>query len=172
MGIIQRTTLFGYFDDAKEIQICIQDQSMMTILKIIWEEALFILGGYRNHGRPRSKFLWPPLNGPNREVFFWIIPIILVKMWGFDPPGSPYMVLPPTVMQLILNKYHHAFSWMYICGYFALSNGPNREVLWIIPIFVVIFDQNVGFWPPGVSMYGITPCCYAINFEEMHHALS
>ena len=27
--------------------------------------------------------------------FFWIIPIILVKMWGFDPPGSPYMVLPP-----------------------------------------------------------------------------
>ena len=45
MGIIQRTTLFGYFDDAKEIQICIQDQSMMTILKIIWEEALFILGG-------------------------------------------------------------------------------------------------------------------------------
>ena len=51
---------------------------------------------------------------------------------------------------------------MYICGYmialsngsnrevlwiipiFALSNGPNSEVLWIIPIFGVILGQNVG----------------------------
>ena len=38
-GIIQ-ITLFGYFDNAKEIQICIQDQSMMTILKIIWSHNI------------------------------------------------------------------------------------------------------------------------------------
>ena len=75
------------------------------------------------------------------------------KIWGhfwlkfgyFAPPGSPCIALPPTVMQLILKKYHHALSWMYICGCFALSNGPNKEVLWIIPIFLVIFGQNVGF---------------------------
>ena len=40
-GIIQITTLFGYFDNnAKEIPICIQDQSMMTILKIIWSHNI------------------------------------------------------------------------------------------------------------------------------------
>jgi hypothetical protein len=33
---------------------------------------------------------------------------------------------------------------MYICGNFALSNGPYREVIWIIPIFGVIFGQNMG----------------------------
>ena len=110
MGIIQRTTLFGYFDDAKEIQICIQDQSMMTILKIIWEEALFILGGIGITADPGQNSYDPRLMVQIGKVFFWIIPIILVKMWGFDPPGSPCMGLPPTVMQLILNKYHHALS--------------------------------------------------------------
>ena len=46
----------------------------------------------------------------NSEVI-WIIPIFgffLVKMWVFDPPGCPCIGLPPTVMQLILKKYHHA----------------------------------------------------------------
>ena len=62
MGIIQRTTLFGYFDDAKEIQICIQDQSMMTILKIIWEEALFILGGIGITADPGQNSYDHPLN--------------------------------------------------------------------------------------------------------------
>jgi hypothetical protein len=33
---------------------------------------------------------------------------------------------------------------MYFCGYFALSNGPNWEVICIIPIFGVIFGQNLG----------------------------
>jgi len=36
------------------------------------------------------------------------------------------------------------FVLMYICGYSALSNGPNREVRWIIPILGVIFGQNIG----------------------------
>jgi hypothetical protein len=33
---------------------------------------------------------------------------------------------------------------MYICGCFALSNGANMEVLWIISIFGVVFGQNMG----------------------------
>jgi hypothetical protein len=33
---------------------------------------------------------------------------------------------------------------MYICGYFALSNLPNREVLWIIPIFGLSFGKKMG----------------------------
>jgi hypothetical protein len=73
----------------------------------------------------------------------------------------------PAVFQLIFKKYHHALSWMYFCGYFALSNGPNWEVIWIIPIFGVIFGQNLGIWPPAVTIYRVTPHCFAINFEEI-----
>ena len=36
--------------------------------------------------------------------YFWLF---LVKMWAFDPPGSLHMGLPLTVMQFILNRYHH-----------------------------------------------------------------
>jgi hypothetical protein len=35
---------------------------------------------------------------------------------------------------------------MYFCGYFALSNVPNWEVICIIPIFGIIFGQNVFLW--------------------------
>ena len=54
-------------------------------------------------------------------------------------------------------------------GYFALIiiNGPNCEVICIIPIFGVIFGENLGIWPPGVTIYGFTPYCFPINFEEM-----
>ena len=80
-----------------------------------------------------------------------------------------YRVTPPsTVMQLILKKYHHVLSWMCMCGYFALSNCPNREVSWIIPIFGVIFGQNMSIWPScGVHIYKVTSRCFDIYFEEI-----
>jgi hypothetical protein len=108
-------------------------------------------------------------NGPN-WVVICIIPIfgvILVKIWVFDPLGWPYIGLPHTVLQLILKKYHHLLSWMYFCGYFVLSNGPNWSIIYIIPIFGVISGQNLGIWPPGVTIYRVTPHCFAIIFEEI-----
>ena len=85
---------------------------------------------------------------------------------GIWPPGSPCIGLPPAVLQLILKKYHHALSWMYICGYFTLSNGPNREVIWIIQIFWLIFGQNVGIWLPGISTV------MQLILKKYHHTLS
>ena len=38
---------------------------------------------------------------------------------------------------------------MYFCGYFALPNGPNWEVICIIPIFVVILTKKWVFNPLG-----------------------
>jgi hypothetical protein len=108
-------------------------------------------------------------NGPNREVI-WIIRIfgvIFGQNVGFWHPGSPCIGLPPTVMQLILKTYHHALSWMYVCDCLALSNGSNREVLWIKPMFGVLFRQNMGIWPPGVPIYRVTPRFFAIYFEEI-----
>ncbi len=106
-------------------------------------------------------------HGPNWEVIC-IIPIfgvIFGHNLGIWPPGVALYSVTPTILQLILNKYYHDLSWMYFCGYFALSNGPNWEVICLIPIFGVIFGHNFGIWPPGVSLYSVTTRCYAINFE-------
>ncbi len=53
--------------------------------------------------------------------------------------GSIVMIL---IFRVIFG--HHALSRLYFCGYFALSNGPNWEVICIIQIFGVIFGQNLG----------------------------
>ena len=85
---------------------------------------------------------------------------------GIWPPGVPKYRAIPTVFKWILKKYHHALFWMYFCGYFLLSNGPNLGVICIIPVFGVVFCQNLGIWPPEVPIYRITLHCFAINFEE------
>jgi hypothetical protein len=91
--------------------------------------------------------------------------------WYLTPGVTIYRVTP-TVLQLILKKCHHALSWMYYCGYFALTNGPNWEVIWIIPIFGVIFCQNLGIWPPGVNIYRVTTPVLLLILKKYHHALS
>jgi len=52
-------------------------------------------------------FTWS--NWSNCEVIciILIFEVILVKICLFDPPGCPYIGLPPIAMQLILMKYHH-----------------------------------------------------------------
>ena len=91
----------------------------------------------------------------------------MVKIWVFDPLGCSYIGLPPTVLPLILKKYHYGLSWMYFCCYFVLSNHSNWEFICIIPVFEVIFGQNMGIWPPGVLIYRVTSHCVTINFEEI-----
>jgi hypothetical protein len=113
-------------------------------------------------------------NGPNWEVIC-IRPIfgfILGKKWVFDLPRWPYIGLPPTVLQLILKKYYHDLSWMYFCGYFALSNGPNWEVIWIIPIFGVIFGQIWVFDPLGWPYIRLPPIVLQIILKKYYHAWS
>ncbi len=60
------------------------------------------------------------LNGPNWEVTdrIPIFGVILVKIWVIDPPGSPYIVLPPAVWQLILEEILtcfviNVFLWIF-----------------------------------------------------------
>jgi hypothetical protein len=59
---------------------------------------------------------------------------------------------------------------MYICGCIALSDGQNRDVIWMISIFgviAVLFGQNVGILPPLVSTYRVSPHWYGIYLEEI-----
>ena len=53
-------------------------------------------------------------------------------------------------------------SWKYFCCYFVWSNCPNKEVIWIIPIFWVI----LGRWVLDLHIYDY-PHCFAIHFEEL-----
>ncbi len=41
-----------------------------------------------------------------------------------------------------------------------------------IVIFDVIFGQNLLFLPPGVTLYSVTTCCLAINFEKLLSGLA
>ena len=67
----------------------------------------------------------------------------------FEPPGCIYIGVTPTGLQLIFNKYHQALSVLNVLfNYFESSNGPNWEVIYIIPIFGVIFGQNFSICPP------------------------
>ncbi len=88
----------------------------------------------------------------------------MAKLWYLTP--LIYRVTH-TVWQFCLNKYCHAFSWMYFFGYFALSTGPNWEAIGIIPIFGVISVRNLGICPPRVTIHRVTPYCLAITFEEI-----
>ena len=56
---------------------------------------------------------------------------------------------------------------MYFCGYYVFSNGPNLEGFRILSIFVVIFGQNLGIWPPGVPIYRAAHNFYAIDMEDI-----
>ncbi len=56
---------------------------------------------------------------------------------------------------------------MYFCGYSVTLKGPNLEVIGILPIFGVISCQNLGIRPLGMTLYCVTTCCLAINFEEI-----
>jgi len=74
----------------------------------------------------------------------------------------------PTGLQLIFNKYHQALSVLNVFfNYFVSSNGPNWEVICIIPIFGVIFGKNLVFAPPRVPIYRCNPHWFAINLEDM-----
>ena len=58
------------------------------------------------------------------------------------------------------------------CGYFTWLNGPNFEVIFIIPIFGVLFSQNLGIRPLGLSYRGLSPSVLALIFKKSHYALS
>ena len=110
------------------------------------------------------------LSNHSNWEFICIIPIFEVifgQNMGIWPPGVIIYRVTPTVLPLILKKYHYGLSWMYFCCYFVLSNHSNWEFICIIPVFEVIFGQNMGIWPPGVLIYRVTPLCFAIYFEEI-----
>jgi hypothetical protein len=114
------------------------------------------------------------------NIFLWLFYILKVcklgsylhitNIWGnfrskfcyLTPRGGNFMVSPPAVWQLMVEKYYHTLPRIYFCGYFISSKGPNWEVICILPIFEVVFGQNLGTLAPGVTLYSVTTCCLAI----------
>ena len=57
--------------------------------------------------------------------------------------------LTPYCLAINFEEIHSCFVLNVFCGYFALSNVPNWEIIDIIPIVGVIFGQNLGILPQG-----------------------
>ncbi len=64
-----------------------------------------------------------------------------------------------------MEKYYHTLFQIYFCGYFISLKGTNGDVICILPIFEVVFGQDVGTLAPGVTLYSVTTCCLAIYIE-------
>ena len=105
-------------------------------------------------------------NGPNWKVIC-ILPIFVVNIWVLDLPNWWYIGFTPYFLVLHIEEKSSCFVLNVFWGYFALINGPNCEVICIIPIFGVIFSENLGIWPPGVTIYRFTPYYFPIIFQEM-----
>ena len=97
----------------------------------------------------------------------------MVKILVFELPGCIYIGVTPTGLQLIFNKYHQALSVLNVFfNYFVSSNGPNWEVICIIPIFGVIFGKNLVFAPPPGCLYiGVTPTGLQLIWKTCRKAL-
>ncbi len=105
--------------------------------------------------RPKS-----PNEDNLRVIKVMTIPNFIILIFGIIlciwPPGvTIYMVTPPPSTSNVF------------CGYFVLLKYQNLEVICLIPIFGVIFGQNLDIWPPGVTIYMVIPHCLVIHFEEI-----
>ena len=89
----------------------------------------------------------------------------LVKMWVFDPLGFPCIWVTHHCFAINLEEISSCYVLNVYLWLLWTIKWSKREVIWITSIFEVTFGQNVGIWAPGVSMYRVTPHCYAINFE-------
>ena len=112
------------------------------------------------------------LSNDSNWEFICIIPIFEVifgQHLGIWPPGCLYIGLPPLFWHLF---WRNTIMLCAECN-FALSNGSNWEFICLIPIFWVIFGQNVGLWPPpGVLIYRVTPTVLPLILKKYHYGLS
>ncbi len=100
----------------------------------------------------------------------YIIPIVGIMFGqnlGIWPPGVTIYRVTPYCVSINVEEIPSCFVLNVFCGYFVLSNGPNWEVICIIPIFCIIFGQNLAIWRPGVTTYRVTPYCVSINVADI-----
>jgi hypothetical protein len=90
----------------------------------------------------------------------------LVNILVFDPGVFIYRVTP----HCFAINFEEIPSWFVLNVFvwlLCITKWSDLEVIFLIPIFGVIFGHNFSIWPPGVSLCSVTTCCWAINFEEI-----
>ncbi len=95
---------------------------------------------------------------------------VLSKCWYLTPHPHPGVTIYRVIrycLAINIEELLPCFVLNVFCAYFVHSNRPNWEFIDIILIFGVILGQNLGIWPPGVTIYRVTPYCLAINIEEL-----
>ena len=106
------------------------------------------------------------------KLFLWLLCMIKCSNYGSYLDNTNFLAhfgskcghlthlvsmyrVTPHCYAINLEEIPSCFSWMYIWGYFTLSNGPNRKVIWIIPILWIILVQNVAIRPSGSPFIGL-----------------
>ncbi len=76
---------------------------------------------------------------------------------GYLAPCGAHIWSYPHCYAIHFEEIPSYLSWMHIYGYFALSNGQNREVLRIISILGVILVKMWVFDTPGCPCIWLPP---------------
>jgi hypothetical protein len=72
------------------------------------------------------------IKGSKLGIYLYISNIrgqFLVKFWVLDPPGWPYIVVPPAVWSFILKKYYHTLSQIYFVAIWYHQRAQIGQLL-------------------------------------------
>ena len=86
----------------------------------------------------------------------------MVKIWFLTPWGDTIWCY-----NLVFGHLFWRITTMFCskCIFLAIKWFKMWNY-WHNPIILVIFCQNFDNWPPGVPLYSVITCCFAINFQE------
>ena len=94
----------------------------------------------------------------------------MLRIWVFyNNPWGDHIKGYPLLFFHSFEEMLSCFVMNVFCGYFTWLNGPNFEVIFIIPIFGVLFSQNLGIRPLGLSYRGLSPSVLALIFKKSHY---
>jgi hypothetical protein len=86
--------------------------------------------------------------------------------WYLTPGVSIYRVTPHC-FAINFEEIPSCFVLDVFLWLLCIIKWSDLGVIFLIPIFGVIFGHNFSIWPPGVSLCSVITCCWAINFEEI-----
>ncbi len=91
----------------------------------------------------------------------------MVKILVLDDPGWQFFGVTTCCLANDFGEILSYFGPNIFLWLFYIIKGPNWEVICILPIFGVIFRQNLGTWSPEVTLYSVITCCLVIYFGEI-----
>ena len=126
---------------------------------------------YKLHKSWGEPYKWAPQGIKNRN-FDQKWPRKLISCWNnpkywYLTSQVPIYRVTPNFYAIDIEEMGSRLILTVFCGYYVLSNSPNWKNFNIITTFGVIFGQNLGIWPPGVTIYRVPLNCYAVDYKDI-----